>query len=467
MAQTLFDRVFDSHVVDERAGGEVLLYVDRIVLHEITGPDALRQLREKGRVVRHPELAVATQDHIVATHPGRHEASYPPGFRFVRAMREEAEAAGIRLFGLGDPRQGIVHVMAPELGVALPGLTLICGDSHTCTVGALGTLALGVGTSDIAHALATQTVAVRKPKQLRLRFEGALSPWVSAKDLILHAIGALGAGGGRGYAVEYTGGTVDALSIEQRMTLCNMSVELGARVGMIAPDPAAFAYVEGRDFAPRGADWEAALETWRSLRSDPAAVFDAEVELDAAQVAPHVTWGTSPEDAVPVSGCVPDPDAERDPSRRRAAQRALDYIGLAAGTPLEGLPVQRVFIGSCTNARLSDLRCAAQVARGRRVAPGVRALVVPGSSSVKRAAEEEGLDRVFCEAGFEWREAGCSMCCALGEDVVAPGARCVSTSNRNFEGRQGPGSRTHLASPAMAAAAAVTGMITDVRRLMN
>jgi len=467
VARTLFDRVFESHVVDERSGGDVLLYVDRIVLHEITGPDALRQLRQSGRRVRHPELALATQDHIVATRPGRHDASYAPGARFVHAMREEARAAGIRLFGLGDPRQGIVHVMAPELGVALPGLSLVCGDSHTCTVGALGALALGVGTSDIAHALATQTVVVRKPEQLRIFFEGELSAWVTAKDLILSAIGALGVDGALGYAVEYAGGAVEALSMEQRFTLCNMSVELGARFGIIAPDARTVEYLTDREFAPRGADWDAAVAHWQNLQSDPDAAFDAEVTFNAAEVAPQVTWGTSPEDAAPVSARVPDPAREADPLRRNAKQKALDYIGLAPGTPLEGIPIERVFIGSCTNARLTDLRQAAEVVRGRRVASGVHALVVPGSSAVKRDAEAEGLDRIFSEAGFEWREAGCSMCCALGEDIVAPGARCVSTSNRNFEGRQGPGSRTHLASPAMAAAAAVTGMICDVRKLMN
>jgi len=464
MAKTLFDKVWDAHVVAERADGMALVHVDRHLVHELTSPQAFERLRRAGRRVRNPELTFATQDHIIATSPGRGDDTFPDGAAYVRTLRRNAAESGIALFDLGDPRQGIVHVVAPEQGLALPGATIACGDSHTCTLGGLGALALGIGTSEIEHVLATQTLLLRKPRRLAIAVEGRLGFGVTAKDLILAVIAELGAGGGNGHAVEYRGPAIEALSVEERLTLCNMSIELGARIGLVAPDETTFDYLQGRPYAPRGRDWEAAMAAWRALASDPEAVFDREVRLDASEIPPQISWGTSPQDCTGVDGRVPDPQA-LPPDRKEAAGRALAYMGLTPGDPLEGLAIQQVFIGSCTNGRLSDLRSAAAVARGRRVALGVRALVVPGSTAVKLAAEREGLDRVFAEAGFEWREAGCSMCAAINGDVVPPGERCVSTANRNFQGRQGPGARTHLASPAMAAAAAVTGRITDVRRL--
>jgi 3-isopropylmalate/(R)-2-methylmalate dehydratase large subunit len=380
-------------------------------------------------------------------------------------LRDRSAAHGIRFFDLGQDGQGIVHVMAPELGIVLPGVTLICGDSHTCTNGALGALAFGVGSSELTHALATQTLRQRRPKRMRVRIEGRPGHGVGPKDLILHIIGRLGAGAGTGHAVEYAGAAVRAMSIEQRLTLCNLSIEMGAKMGLIAPDETTYAYLAGRRYAPKGAAFDQAVGVWRTLPSDPDAVFDREEIIDAASVAPTITWGTSPEHAIGVDGLIPDPATDPDLDRRAARRTALDYMGLEPGRPIAGTPVDWVFIGSCTNGRLSDLRDAAAIARGRRVANGVTAWVVPGSERVKRDAEAEGLDRVFRDAGFAWREPGCSMCVAANGERVPPGRRSVSTSNRNFVGRQGPGARTHLASPAMAAAAAVTGQITDVRRL--
>jgi 3-isopropylmalate/(R)-2-methylmalate dehydratase large subunit len=384
----------------------------------------------------------------------------------AQALAADAKEAGIAMFGVDDARQGIVHVVAPEQGLSQPGMLIVCGDSHTSTHGAVGALAFGIGASEVAHVLATQTVWQRRPKTMRITVDGALAPGVSAKDLILAVIAKIGAAGAAGHAIEYAGLTVRALSMEGRFTLCNMSIEAGARAGMIAPDETTFAYLAGRPFAPKGAAWDRAVEGWRALRSDDDAAFDREVGLDAATLEPMVTWGNSPEDALPIGARVPDPDRVEDPDRRTSMQRALAYMGLKAGTPLADVAIDRVFIGSCTNARIEDLRSAAKVVAGRRVAPGVQAWVVPGSGLVKAQAEREGLDRVFADAGFEWRFAGCSMCLGTNGDRVAPGERCASTSNRNFVGRQGPGSRTHLMSPAMAAAAAVTGRLTDVRELI-
>lgn len=461
VARTLFDKVWDQHVVKRLDDGRDIVHIDRHVLHELTSPQAFDRLRAAGRSVRNPELTFATQDHIISTAQGRRDDSWADAAPYVRALRDNAANADIRLFDIGDPNQGIVHVMAPELGIALPGTTLVCGDSHTCTVGGLGALAFGIGTSEVEHVLATQTLVLKKPKTLRITINGAVAFGVFAKDVILYLIGRIGAGAGVGHAVEFAGEAVRAFPVEARLTLCNMAIEFSARIGMVAPDDLTFDYVAGRPYAPAGAAFDTALAHWRTLPTDSDAVFDREIEIDATDIAPQVTWGTSPQHSIGVDARVPEPRGET----ADAMTRAIDYMGLAPGTPIAGLPIDAVFIGSCTNARLSDLRQAARVARGRRVADGVRAMVVPGSTAVKSEAEAEGLDKVFIEAGFEWRESGCSMCVGINGDIVAPRQRCVSTSNRNFENRQGTAARTHLASPAMAAAAAVTGAITDVRRL--
>ena len=460
--QTLFDKIWDQHAVADLGEGWALLHIDRHLLHDLSGGRALASLHDRGLQARNPELAFATADHAVSSAPGRTAASYAPGARLHQLLRSRAAENGIAFFDLGQDGQGIVHVMAPELGIVLPGTILICGDSHTCTNGAVGALAFGVGATELTHALATQTLRQRRPRRMRVRFEGACAPHVGPKDLILHAIGALGAKAGTGYAVEYAGAAVRAMSIEERLTLCNLSIEMGAKMGLIAPDDTTYEYLAGRRYAPKGRMFAQAVAAWRGLPSDDDAVFDREEVIDAGAVAPTITWGTSPEHAMRVDGVVPDPEAAVDPAAWRAA---LEYMGLRAGQTIAGTPVDWVFIGSCTNSRLSDLRQAAAVARGGHVAPGVTAWVVPGSERIKREAEAEGLDRVFSEAGFAWREAGCSMCVAANGERVPPGARSVSTSNRNFVGRQGPGARTHLASPAMAAAAALAGAITDVRRV--
>jgi 3-isopropylmalate/(R)-2-methylmalate dehydratase large subunit len=465
MPATLFDKIWDRHVVRDLGDGWVLLHIDRHLLHDLSGPTALDQVLAQGLTVRHPELAFATPDHAVSSAPGRTGETFAPGGRLWRRLQALTEQAGIRLFDLGEDGQGIVHVMGPELGLVLPGLTLICGDSHTCTNGALGALAFGVGTSESAHALATQTLRQRKPKRMRVRLDGRLGQGVTPKDVVLHLIGALGASAGVEHTVEYAGSAIRDMEIEGRLTVCNLSVELGARSGLIAPDEKTFRYLAGRRFAPQGEAFERAVESWRALATDDDAVFDKDVSLNVGRIAPTVTWGTSPEHAMPVDGLVPDPATAPDAATRAALRAALDYMGLEPGQPILGAKVDRVFIGSCTNSRLSDLREAAALARGRRVAAHVTAWVVPGSVAVKRAAEAEGLDRIFVEAGFDWREPGCSMCVAANGEQAAPGARVVSTSNRNFVGRQGPGARTHLASPAMAVAAAVAGAIADVRRL--
>ncbi len=465
MGRTLLDKLWDAHVVADLGDGWSLLHIDRHLLHDLSGTAGLEALAARGLTVRNPDLAFATADHAVSSAPGRTGESYAPGAPLWSGLKARSAQAGLHYFELGEVGQGIVHVMGPELGITLPGVSLICGDSHTCTHGGLGALAFGVGSSELTHALATQTLRQQKPKRLRVRFEGTLSQGLAPKDLVLHLIGRLGAAAGTGHAVEYAGSAIRSLGIEGRMTVCNLSIELGAKIGMVAPDDTTFAYVENRRFAPKGALFDRAVAEWRSLASDPDALFDREEVIDVAEVKPTVTWGTSPEHAIPIDAAIPDPRAAPDPERREAWRAALAYMGLEPGQPLAGTPVDWVFIGSCTNSRLSDLREAAALARGRRVAPGVTAWVVPGSERVKRDAEAEGLDRVFRDAGFAWREPGCSLCVAANGERVPPGARAVSTSNRNFVGRQGPGARTHLASPAMAVAAAVTGALTDVRRI--
>jgi len=417
-------------------------------------------------MVRNPELTFATVDHAVSSAPGRHTDSSPLGGKLLRQMRQRTSEAGIRLFDIGREGQGIAHVMAPELGLSLPGMLIVCGDSHTCTHGGIGALAFGIGSSEVVHVLATQTLRQTKPASMRIQYEGTLAAGVTAKDMILHTIGKLGTAVGRGHAVEYAGAAIRAMEVEARLTICNLSIELGAKMGMIAPDDKTFEYVASRPLAPKGASLERAIESWRRLPSDDDATFAVEHTIDVGKVAPQVTWGTSPQDVISVTERVPDPDQESDPLRRRRMWAAIDYMGLRPGTPIAGTPIDWVFIGSCANSRLSDLRLAAQVVAGRKVAANVRAWVVPGSETVKREAQAEGLDRIFRDAGFEWREPGCSLCVAANGEVIAPGQRSVSTSNRNFIGRQGPGVRTHLASPSMAAAAALTGQICDVRRLM-
>jgi 3-isopropylmalate/(R)-2-methylmalate dehydratase large subunit len=463
MGKSLFEKIWESHVVDEQPGEPALIWVDLHLVHEVTSPQAFESLRLAGRRVRRPDLTIATMDHAVPTEPGpiRDEIAK----KQLDALRQNCAAFGVPLNATGSGREGIVHVMGPELGLTQPGMTIVCGDSHTSTHGAFGALAFGIGTPEVEHVLATQTLPQARPKTMRIRFVGGLPFGVTAKDVVLGAIGRIGVAGGVGHAIEYAGPVIEALSMESRMTICNMSIEAGARAGMVAPDETTFAYVEGRPAAPKGADWERALEGWRALRTDPDAQFDREIEIDVSTLTPQVTWGTNPGMVVPVDGRVPDPSELDDPAEREAAERALRYMDLQPGTPIEEIGVDRVFIGSCTNARIEDLRAAAAVVDGRRVAPTVRAMVVPGSAKVKRQAEEEGLDQVFITAGFEWRQAGCSMCLGMNPDILGSGERCASTSNRNFEGRQGAGGRTHLVSPAMAAAAAVTGHFTDVREL--
>ncbi|HTW26539.1 MAG TPA: 3-isopropylmalate dehydratase large subunit [Acetobacteraceae bacterium] len=465
--RTMFEKIWARHSIVERPDGQTLLFVDRHLIHDGSAP-AFDVLRARNLRPRSPERIFATPDHYVPTDSRAIERIADPERRaMATSLAENAAASGITLFGLDDPRQGIVHVIGPEQGLSQPGMVIVCADSHTSTHGALGALAFGVGMTEAAHVLATQTLWQRKPRTMRIRVEGPLGPAVTAKDVILAVIAHIGTAGATGHVIEYAGSTIAGLSMEGRLTLCNMSIEAGARAGMIAPDATTFAYLAGRPYAPRGHAWEAALARWRRLPSDPAAAFDAELRLDAAEIAPMVTWGTSPQDAVPVTGVVPDPGQAASAERRDSIARALAYMGLAPGTEIAAIPIDRVFIGSCTNGRIEDLRSAAAVARGRAVQPGVRAWVVPGSGLVQQQAEAEGLDAVFTRAGFEWRRAGCSMCLGTNGEIAAPGERCASTSNRNFVGRQGPGARTHLMSPAMAAAAAVTGRIADVRRLIG
>jgi 3-isopropylmalate/(R)-2-methylmalate dehydratase large subunit len=465
MAQTLFDKIWHAHLVARRADGRDLVYIDRHVLHELHAPHAFEQLDKQQRPVRRPDLTFSMQDHTVATRPGRDDATNPSGAAFLKAMREGSRRNGIRLFDIDDPEQGISHVVAPELGMVLPGATHAVPDSHASTVGGLGALAFGCGTSELAHILATQVMALRRPKRMRIRLDGRLAPHVTAKDVALRLIGDLGVAGARGYAVEYAGAAVRTMAIESRMTLCNLNIEMGGRSGFVAPDESTFSWIAGRPYAPQGAMWDAALACWRTLASEEDAAFDREHVLDCSGLEPQITWGTDPSQVLGISGRVPDPSAA-EPSRRAAVESALAYMGLEPGMALAGLKVDRVFIGSCTNSRLPDLAAAAEVVRGRRVADGVVAMVVPGSTTVKREAEAAGLDRVFRDAGFFWGESGCSMCAGGNGDRGEPGERCVSTTNRNFEHRQGPKVRTHLVSPATAAATAIMGRIADVRRLI-
>jgi len=463
MAKTLFEKVWERHVVLEEELGPALIYVDLHLVHEVTSPQAFEGLRLSGRRVRRPDLTVATMDHNVPTLPG--PVSDPMAKAQLDALRANTEEFGIRLHGTGSGHEGIVHVIGPELGLTQPGKTIVCGDSHTSTHGAFGALAFGIGTSEVEHVLATQTLYQQRPRTMLLELAGDLPAGLTAKDVILGAIGQVGVDGGVGYVVEYAGDAIRALSMEERMTVCNMSIEWGARAGMIAPDDTTFAYLEGREHAPRGAAFERAVEDWRSLASDPEGEYDTHVVVDVTELVPQVTWGTNPGMVVPVTGAVPDPASFEDADDRIAAERALRYMDLRAGQRIEDIRVDRVFIGSCTNARIEDLRAAAAIVAGQKVDEHVKALVVPGSATVRRQAEEEGLDRVFLDAGFEWRLAGCSMCLGMNPDILAPGERCASTSNRNFEGRQGRGGRTHLVSPQMAAAAALHGRFVDVRTL--
>jgi 3-isopropylmalate/(R)-2-methylmalate dehydratase large subunit len=458
---SLFDKVWNAHVVADLGDGLALLHVDRHLLHDLSGMKVLVDLRQRGFEVRNPELTFATPDHGISTTPGRSVRT-----TLLNGMLEETAKAGIKCFDLNEDGQGIVHVMGPELGLTQPGCTLVCGDSHTCTHGGLGALAFGVGQTEIIHVLATQTLYQQKPKTMRVNFHGVLGAHVAPKDLILHLIGRIGAGGGSGYVMEYAGPTIEAMSIEGRLTMCNLSIELGAKIGMIAPDNSTFEYLAAKPYAPKGHLWDQAVAYWQTLPSDPDALFNREIDIDAAAVAPQITWGTSPQHVTGIGGFVPDPAEILEPDQRNATAQALEYMGLKANTPVDGISVDWVFIGSCTNGRIEDLRAAAKIAAGRTVANGVHAWVVPGSQKVKKAAELEGLDKIFLAAGFEWRDPGCSMCLAANGETIPREQRAISTTNRNFEGRQGPGARTHLASPAMAAAAAIAGHITDVRKMV-
>ena len=457
MTRTLSEKVWEHHVVHRADGEPDVLYIDLHLVHEVTSPQAFDGLRLDGRAVRRPDLTLATMDHNVPTTDLAQPVADPISARQMDALQSNCEEFGITLYARGDRDQGIVHIIGPEQGLTHPGMTVVCGDSHTSTHGAFGALAFGIGTSEVEHVLATQTLSQRRPGTMAVNIDGTLPPGVTAKDIILAVIGRIGTGGGIGHIIEYRGSAIRALSMEGRMTVCNMSIEAGARAGMVAPDDTTFAYLEGRPHAPTGAAWEQALDEWRALTTDDGVAFDREVTLDASELRPHVSWGTNPSQVTAIDGAVPDPASFGEPAAREAAERALVYMGIEAGTPIRDIEVDTVFIGSCTNSRIEDLRAAAVVVDGRRVRPGLRALVVPGSGRVKEQAETEGLDRVFTAAGFEWREPGCSMCLAMNPDKLAPGERAASTSNRNFEGRQGRGGRTHLVSPAVAAATAIAG----------
>ncbi|MCX7677361.1 MAG: 3-isopropylmalate dehydratase large subunit [Alteraurantiacibacter sp.] len=470
--RTLYEKIWDQHVIEQRADGTCLIYIDRHLVHEVTSPQAFEALRLAGRKVRRPELTLAVPDHNLPTTPRVDAAGNrvpildPESRNQLEALERNAPEFGVRYFDATSSSQGIVHVVGPEQGFSLPGTTIVCGDSHTACHGGIGALAFGIGTSEVEHVLATQTLQLRQSRTMEVRVEGELKPGITPKDLILHIIGTIGTAGGTGHVIEYRGRVFEEMSIEGRLTVCNMSIEGGARAGLIAPDEKTFAYLKGRPFAPKGAEWDAAVAWWRTLRTDEGAIFDKSVAINAADVEPTVTWGTSPEDTVPIGGVVPDPKSFADPSKRRAAQASLEYMGLTPGQRMDQIEIQNVFIGSCTNSRIEDLRAAAAVLKGRKKHPNIKwGIVVPGSGLVKMQAEAEGLDKVFIEAGLEWREPGCSACLGMNPDKVPAGERCASTSNRNFVGRQGPGARTHLVSPAMAAAAAVTGKLTDVREL--
>jgi 3-isopropylmalate/(R)-2-methylmalate dehydratase large subunit len=468
MPKTLYDKIWESHLVHSQEDGTCLLYVDRHLIHEVTSPQAFEGLRVAGRKVRRPGATLAVPDHNVPTTPERKQGIIKDETSRiqVQTLADNTREFGITYYAMDDKRQGIVHIVGPEQGFTQPGMTIVCGDSHTSTHGAFGALAFGIGTSEVEHVLATQTLIQRRAKNMLVRVDGKLAPGVTAKDIVLAIIGKIGTAGGTGYVIEYAGEAIRSLSMEGRMTVCNMSIEAGARAGLIAPDETTFAYLKGRPQSPKGAQWEQAVAYWKTLPSDAGAKYDAEVILNAADIAPQVTWGTSPEQVLPITATVPDPKAAKDDTQRKMIERSLEYMGLTAGMKLTDVMIDKVFIGSCTNGRIEDLREAASMAKGRHVAKNVKlAMVVPGSGLVKEQAEKEGLDKVFIEAGFEWREPGCSMCLAMNADKLDPGERCASTSNRNFEGRQGRGGRTHLVSPAMAVAAAVTGKLADVRTL--
>jgi 3-isopropylmalate/(R)-2-methylmalate dehydratase large subunit len=466
--RTLFEKIWDAHVVTAQEDGTTLLYVDRHLVHEVSSPQAFEGLRTAGRKLWRPAAAVATPDHNVPTHKDRLARPMEPDSQLqVETLVKNVADFGMPFFPLADKRQGIVHIIGPEQGMTQPGTVIVCGDSHTSTHGAFGALAFGIGTSEVEHVLATQSIWQKRPKTMRITVEGARGLGVTAKDLILAVIGRIGTAGGTGCAIEYAGEAIRALSMEGRMTVCNMTIEAGARTGMVAPDETTFAYLKGRPMAPQGAQWEAALAYWKTLPSDAEARYDREVTIQAADIPPQVTWGTSPQDVAPIDGTAPDPQSFADPHRRDAVAKALAYMGLKPRQKLTEVSISHVFIGSCTNARIEDLREVATVAQGRRVAANVRAMIVPGSGLVKEQAEREGLDKIFRESGFEWREPGCSLCVGMNDDRLGPGDRCASTSNRNFEGRQGRGARTHLVSPAMAAAAAVTGRLSDIRELLR
>ncbi len=470
--RTLYDKIWDAHEVERRDDGTSILYIDRHLVHEVTSPQAFEALRMTGRTVRRPELTLAVPDHNLPTTPRLDDAGNripiadPMSAQQLAALERNAPDFGIRYIDANHVTQGIVHVVGPEQGFSLPGSTIVCGDSHTASHGGIGALAFGIGTSEVEHVLATQTLLLKRSKSMEVRVEGTLGEGVSAKDLILHIIGVIGTAGGTGHVIEYRGPEFEAMSVEERLTVCNMSIEGGARAGLIAPDETVFRYLKGRPLAPKGADWDEALAYWKTLHSDEGAVFNKSVTIQASEVEPTVTWGTSPEDVVAIGGVVPDPASFADPSKQEAAAKSLEYMGLTPGQRMQDVPVENIFIGSCTNSRIEDLRAAAKVLSGRKKADNVKwAIVVPGSGLVKQMAEDEGIDAIFKAAGFEWREPGCSACLGMNPDKVPPGERCASTSNRNFVGRQGPGARTHLVSPAMAAAAAVAGRLADVREL--
>lgn len=466
--RTLFDKIWDAHVVETLPDGTALLYIDRHLTHEVTSPQAYEGLRQAGRKVRRPDATIAVVDHNVPTDATRFTGvNEAESALQIATLEKNVKEFGVPYIPLSDKRQGIVHIIGPELGLSLPGMTIVCGDSHTSTHGAMGALAFGIGTSEVEHVLATQTLLQKPAKNMRITVDGKLGFGVTAKDVMLAIIGKIGTAGGTGHVMEFAGEVIRNLDMAGRMTICNMSIEAGARAGMVAPDETTFAYVAERPMGPKGEALARAIEYWRTLPSDPGAHFDTEVTLDGGAIVPQVTWGTSPETVVPVTGRVPDPAEQADEAKRAQMQRMLDYMGLAANMPMQEVKIDAVFLGSCTNGRIEDIRAAAEVLKGRKIAPGVRAMAVPGSGLVKEQAEQEGLDKILIDAGFEWREAGCSMCLGMNPDKLKPGERCASTSNRNFEGRQGPGGRTHLLSPAMAAAAAVTGRLTDVREIMR
>ncbi|MEE2999397.1 MAG: 3-isopropylmalate dehydratase large subunit [Pseudomonadota bacterium] len=464
-ATTLYDKIWNSHIVDEQEDGTCLIYIDRHLVHEVTSPQAFEGLRNAGRSVRRTDLTLAVADHNVPTTDRSGIIKDEESRIQIEALEKNCSDFGVELYSMNDIRQGICHVVGPEQGFTLPGTTLVCGDSHTATHGAFGSMSFGIGTSEVEHVLATQTLILQKCRNMRVTVNGNLPEGITAKDLILAVIGKIGTAGGTGAAIEFSGEAFKSLTMEGRMTVCNMTIEAGARVGLFAPDKTTFEYLKGRPKSPKGGAWELAVDYWKTLKTDPKADFDEEVVIDASEISPQVTWGTSPEDVTTIDGQVPNPADEEDENRRSKMERSLEYMGLEAGTLMKDIKIDTAFIGSCTNSRIEDIRAAAEVAKGRKVASGVQALIVPGSGLVKELAEEEGLDQILVEAGFEWREAGCSMCLAMNADKLKPGSRAASTSNRNFEGRQGPGGRTHLVSPAMAAAAAIAGHLTDIRDL--